>query len=238
MLIPRRAAGSLTPTNAAPAGFTSRIVPRRSIRNIASAATSNSWRNRASDRRTSCSVRFRSVMSRVIVEPPIRRPAPSRRGDTAKETTIFRPSFRSRTVSKGSSFSPFRRRAMIRSNSFRRSSGTSISTDWPTASDALYPYMRSAPAFHVRISPVRDFPKIASSELWTIAASRAWASRAPTNSVMSTSVVMIVGWSLKSRYSIDMSARRTWPAFVRIWTSASRIEPRSLSRSPSTRRCC
>src|SRR5439155_10924669 len=87
----------------------------------------------------------------------------------------------SRTVSKGSSFSPFRRRAMIRSNSFRRSSGTSISTCWPTASIALYPYMRSAPVFHVRISPVRDFAKIASSELWTIAASRACASRAPTN---------------------------------------------------------
>src|SRR5438067_1584299 len=100
MLIPRRAAGSLTPASAAPAGFTSRIVPRRSIRNVASAATSNSWRNRASDRRTSCSDRFLSVMSRAIVEPPIRRPAPSRSGDTPTETTILRPSFRSRTVSQ------------------------------------------------------------------------------------------------------------------------------------------
>src|SRR5207247_625614 len=135
-LIPRRAAGSFVPTIPAPAGFASRIVPRRSIKNVASAATSNNCRNRASDRRTSCSERLRSVMSRATVEPPISRPTPSRRGETETETTILCPSLRIRTVSKGSIRSPFRSLAMTRSNSLRRSSGTIRSTFLPIASAA------------------------------------------------------------------------------------------------------
>src|SRR5207302_5299818 len=52
---------------------------------------------------------------------------------------------------------------------------------------------------------------------------------------MSTRVVMIVGWFPRSRYSIDMSARRTSPAFVRTWTSSSRIVPDRLAEEDHDR---
>jgi hypothetical protein len=64
-------------------------------------------------------------------------------------------------------------RAMISVSSDRRSSGISVVIERPTISEALYPKICSAPAFHVRIVPSRSLVRMASCDDSTMAASAA-----------------------------------------------------------------
>jgi hypothetical protein len=59
---------------------------------------------------------------------------------------------------------------MIVGSSFMLSSGISMLTGCPTASAAVYPYSRSAPAFQLVMMPSSDLPMIASADDRTIAA--------------------------------------------------------------------
>src|SRR5262245_1082934 len=70
--------------------------------------------------------------------------------------------------------------ATMVASSWIRSGGIRIVIGLPIASSAVYPKIRSAPAFQVRICPSRVFPMIASSEESTIAARTA---STPTGSI-------------------------------------------------------
>src|SRR5688572_24433741 len=63
-------------------------------------------------------------------------------------------------------------RASTRSSSSCRSGGMSVRIERPIISSAVYPNMRSAAGFHDWTMPFRSLLMIASSEYWTIAASR------------------------------------------------------------------
>jgi len=71
--------------------------------------------------------------------------------------------------------SPRTRVARISASSASRCAGRRIVIGRPITSAALYPKMRSAPAFQVMIVPFRSLLTIASSDDATIAASIAWA---------------------------------------------------------------
>ncbi len=82
-----------------------------------------------------CTAR-RSRISRMIAATPISSPAAFVIGATLADTSTRRPSFRSRTVSKGSTGSPRRSRASICNCSSPRSGGPMIVIGWPIASAA------------------------------------------------------------------------------------------------------
>ena len=90
----------------------------------------------APSRASVSSSRFRSPMSRAILEAPIRRPRASLTGDTATETFTSVPSLCRRTVWKCSTLSPARSRASTSRSSSIRSGGMIMKIDWPTASAA------------------------------------------------------------------------------------------------------
>jgi hypothetical protein len=89
------------------AGMTSSTRGERSSEpEAATSATKRACRSTTVD-----SARFRSVMSRAILEAPIRAPCSSRIGDTVSEIGTRVPSRRRLSVSKWTTFSPRRRRS-------------------------------------------------------------------------------------------------------------------------------
>ena len=147
-----------------------------------SAADSKSPRNFASETARDSRARFPSVMSCPIDEAPTMRPVESRIGAIATDAAMIRPSFRTPAVSKRSIDSPRPRRSRLPASSPNRSVGTRIENGLPTASAAVNPYMRSAPAFQSVIRASSVMPMIASWELSTMAARRAFDPAASSSS--------------------------------------------------------
>ena len=91
-------------------------------------------------------------------------------GDTVSDTCTSAPSLRTRTVSRFSIGRPRRISASTAGDWSGRPSGSMSEIRCPIASAAVWPYRRSAPAFHDSITPSSVFEMIASSDDSMIAA--------------------------------------------------------------------
>jgi len=128
-------------------------------------------------------------------------PAKSLIGEIVTDTSISRPSLRTRTVSKCSTRSPRRNRARITGSSLTRSGGIRRTIDWPIISSAVYPKIRCAPLFQLVTTPLRSLLTTASSEESTIAArSRSGGRFAGRAGLLSG------GWAMSGR----TESTRTW----------------------------
>ncbi len=96
-------------------------------------------RNSASRRLSSASARFRSVMSRAMVDAPVTAPDASRMGETVSETARWTPSLATRSVSRVSTASPLATACRMSCSSSRRSRGTNVEMWRPIISSAVYP---------------------------------------------------------------------------------------------------
>ena len=121
---------------------------------------------------TASSASLRSVMSRATFDAPTTRPAASLMGEIVKEISRSVPSLRMRQVSKCSTSTPRLSRSRMIASSSRRSAGMIRVMCWPTASSAVYPSICSAALFQLVIMPSRPLLMMASSEEFTIAASK------------------------------------------------------------------
>ncbi len=89
--------------------------------------------------RIAASMRLRCVMSRAIDEAPTIRSLASRTGETVTETSMRRPFFATRVVSKCSIRSPRLSRSRIPGSSGLSSRGMISEIGCPIASAAAYP---------------------------------------------------------------------------------------------------
>ena len=89
------------------AAFTWMMRPSSPLTHMPNGACSKTSRNRSSLSRSFRSARTRWPMSRAMPEAPTTSPAGFRIGETESETSIARPSFPWRTVSKGLTLPPF-----------------------------------------------------------------------------------------------------------------------------------
>ena len=85
----------------------------------------------------SASTRFRSLISRAILETPTSRPCPSRIGETTIDTSTVDPSLRSLIVSRFLTRSPRHSGAFSIANSSSRSVGIKRVTERPITSSAV-----------------------------------------------------------------------------------------------------
>jgi hypothetical protein len=145
--------------------FTSTIRPPESAHTIASGAASSSPRNRAL-------ARLRSVISRVIEDVPTTTPLASRIGKSVSDTSMMLPSLRRSRVSNCSISSPCRTRWRTGISSAAVSGGMTRDALRPMISAAVKPYIRSAAAFQLVITPSTVELTIDSFADPTMAASR------------------------------------------------------------------
>ena len=103
-------------------------------------------------------------MSRAIFEAPTTFPREFRIGEMVSEMSTNVPSLRCRIVSKCSMRSPRLIFSRMSGSSSRRSTGMMIVIGLPTASSAVKPKSRCALAFQLRITPLRSFDRMASSD--------------------------------------------------------------------------